>query len=146
MPIETVTVVPEDIPPWSKLLNPIWWLQNGGTNATWTAPLINNGTPYLPDVSNQLLRDIYWWFRNPFGNFVGFIIGFEGTTFTATGPAPVLANTWRDVPGGMKGWKWSLINKWAPFVSYWGGKIEFYAGWRPSSGGFGAKFVIRSNG
>lgn len=138
--IESKTIVPQDVPPLSKKLNPIWWLMTGGTNATWEAPLINNGQPYLPSVSNKLLRNILWWLRNPAGNFMGFIIGFEGVTYTVTGPAPVLATTLRDV--NQKGFKWSVINGWAGFVSYWDGTVECYLGWRPASGGFGAKIVF----
>lgn len=141
--IETVTVTPQDVPPVSKLVDPLWWLKTGGTNATWTAPEINNGQPYLPTIDPRWLRNLLWWFRNPAGNLMGFILGFEGRTYTVTGPAPVLATTLRDV--GQIGWKWSIINYWAPFVSYWGGvgiPIEFYLGWRPASGGLGFKFVI----
>lgn len=144
MTIESKICVPEDVPPRSKLLNPIWWLMDGGTNATWTAPEINNGEPYLPNVKIQLVRNVLWWMRNPFANFVGFIIGFEGVTYTVRGTAPVLFNTWRDVgDGSTHGWRWAVINGWAPFVSYWGGWLEFYTGWRPSSGGFGTKIIFR---
>jgi len=143
--IETVTVVPQDVPTWGMLLNPLWWLMCGGSKSTWTAPLINNGLPYLPNIHNQFLRNLLWFLRNPCGNFVGFIIGFEGQTYTVTGPAPVLATTWRDVPGNITGWKWSVINGWAPFVSYWNGWIEFYLGWRPASGGFGLKVIFHGS-
>ena len=138
--IETATVVPLDTPSWTLLINPLWWLMTGGSKATWTAPLVNNGVPYLPDIQNQFLRNLLWWLRNPAGNFFGFIVGFEGQTFTVTGTSPVLATTGRDI--GQLGWRWSVINGWAPFVSYWGGTVEFYLGWRPASGGFGLKFVV----
>lgn len=142
--IETAIAKPEDVPPTKDLLNPVWWLQCGGTNSSFKAPLINNGLPYLPGITNQTERDLLWWLRNPACNFVGFIIGFEGVTYKVTGTYPVLANTLRDVGDGSRhGWKWSVIDGWAPFVSYWNGKEEFYLGWRPLSGGFGAKFVIR---
>lgn len=32
-----------------------------------------------------------------------------------------------------------------PFVAYWGGKVEFYLGWRAHSGGYGLKFVVTGN-
>jgi hypothetical protein len=32
-----------------------------------------------------------------------------------------------------------------PFISYYNGTIEFYHGWRPSSGGFGTKLVKRAD-
>ena len=144
--IQTEVLKPQDVPPTKDLLNPVWWMQCGGTNSTWTAPLINNGAPYLPGITDQLERNVLWWLRNPACNFVGFVIGFEGKTYKVTGTAPVTANTWRDVGNGKTGWKWSRIDGWAPFVSYWGGTVEFYIGWRPNSGGFGTKFVIRKNG
>jgi hypothetical protein len=141
--IQTVVVKPEDVPPTYDLLNPIWWLQCGGTHSTWTAPLINNGTYYLPNVTNQLERNILWWLRNPACNFVGFVIGFEGKTYKVTGTSPVTVNTMRDL--GKTGWKWSVIDGWAPFVSYAGQHVEWYVGWRPNSGGFGSKFVIHAD-
>jgi hypothetical protein len=137
--IETVLVKPQDVPSASQLKNPVWWMQCGGSKSTWTAPLYNNGAPYLPNVQNQFERNLSWWLRNPACNFVGFVIGFEGQTYKVSGQSPVLATTLRDV--GRQGWKFSLINGWAPFESYAGKHLEFYIGWRPSSGGFGAKFV-----
>jgi hypothetical protein len=145
--LQTQELKPLDVPPKSDLANPIWWLQTGGTHSTWTAPLVNNGQVYLPGVTNQFERDLLWWLRNPAGNFVGFIVGFEGKTYKVTGTYPVSTTTWRDLNNGRTGWKWSVINGWAPFVSYWAGDnallpLEFYVGWRPASGGFGTKFVI----
>jgi hypothetical protein len=141
---EFITVYPTDSPPWWMKINPLWWLMSGGSHSTWTAPAVNNGSPYLPSIQNQFLRNLLWWLRNPAGNFVGFIIGFEGVTFTVSGPAPVMATTPRDENPPRIGWKYSFINGWAPFVAYWGGHVEFYLGWRPYSGGFGIKFVVAS--
>lgn len=149
--IEEVTVNPTDQPPWWQKINPLWWLQTGGSNSSWTAPTVNNGQPWLPNVTNPIIRNLLWWLRNPCGNFIGFVIGFEGCRYNVKGPAPVLATTWRDVGNGDRnGWKWALINGWAPFVSYWGGTstkpgLEFYQGWRPASGGYGIKIVWRQN-
>lgn len=137
---ETVTITGRVAKPWSKKLNPIWWLMNG---ETWTAPLENNGEPYNSQVTNQFLRDFYWWCRNPCANFVGFVIGIEDRNYTVTGPAPVMETTLRDV--GRTGWKWAVLRTglvFLPFVSYAGSVVEFYLGWRPYSGGFGWKLVF----
>lgn len=137
--IETVAVTDHEPVPWSKVLNPAWWAMSG---ETFTAPLVNNGAPYIPEVKAQWLRNLYWFFRNPFGNFVGYVIGVGGVNYTVTGTAPALATTGRDC--GQEGWRFAVIN-WKvplPFVSYWkAGVIEFYLGWRPASGGFGLKIV-----
>lgn len=169
--------------PLSKKLNPLWWLMNGDS---WTAPLENNGAPYLPNVKNQLLRNFYWWCRNPIANFVGYVMGVEDQDYFVSGQKPVMMTTWRDwEPRGERlGWKWaylrapqswlSILMAWAiifalikfetavaldvaawlvviflcfrfmgilPFASYYGGRWEFYLGWRPYSGGFGWKLV-----
>jgi len=121
----------------------LWFFRNGDS---WHAPETNNGTPYLPNISNPWVRDFFWFCRNPVGNFMGFVIGFEGHDYVVWGPAPVLRTTGRDATPQVFGWKWCLINYWAPFVSYWGPlfpgyQLEFYFGWRPASGGFGLKFI-----
>lgn len=143
--IETVPVTDHVAIPWYRLINPLWWLQStGDASMSWTAPEINNGEVYLPSIGNQLLRNTMWWFRNPAGNFVGFIIGLDGVNYSVTGTAPVLATTGKDCVPIQEGWRWARINTPfpLPFVSYYkAGWVEFYLGWRPSSGGFGAKLV-----
>ena len=140
--IETVAVTDHvPVTPWTKKLNPLWWLQ--GPDG-WTVPAVNNGAPYLPSISATWLRRLIWFgIRNPGMNFVGFIVGVEDRNYTVTGVAPALASTGRDC--GQEGWRWSVINlKYVklPFVSYYkNGFIEFYLGWRPASGGFGIKIV-----
>lgn len=127
--------------PLRKKLNPIWWLMNG---ESWKAPQENNGTPYLPEVKNQLLRNFYWWCRNPCANFVGYVIGVEGKDYSAYGTPQVdRAVTPRDEYPMRVGWRWSVIHyKWLrlPFIAY-NGKLEFYLGWRATSGGLGFKLV-----
>jgi hypothetical protein len=55
--------------PFLTKLNPLWWLVGADG---WAVPDINNGKPYLPDVTNRALRIFYWFFcRNPLMNFVG---------------------------------------------------------------------------
>ena len=81
-------------------------------------------------------------------NFMGFVIGVEDRNYTVYGSAPVLKVTGRDCDPQQLGWRWSIIKVgWMrlPFISYWGGKVEFYWGWRPHSGGFGGKFVIAAS-
>ena len=53
MPIETVTMTDRVLIPWTKKINPLWWLV--GPDG-WDPPTINNGEPYLPDVHNIWLR------------------------------------------------------------------------------------------
>lgn len=156
MPVETVDMATHDprTPiPWTKKINPIWWLQ--GPDG-WEVPEINNGEPYLPNVKNIWLRRFYWFVcRNPLMNFMGFVIGVEDKNYKVTGTAPVLATTGRDVNPPQEGWRWAYLRtgwRWLPYVSYYrkawwvkGRGIEFYFGWRPHSGGFGLKVVFPEN-
>ena len=132
--------------PWTKKINPLWWLV--GPDG-WTVPTMNNGTPYLPDVTNVWLRRFYWFIcRNPLMNFVGFVIGVEDRNYRVSGSAPVLATTGRDTSPAQIGFRWAVIStKYLrlPYVSYYNGTIEAYLGWRPASGGFGLKFVIHKS-
>lgn len=143
MTTETVTMTDRTPIPVLTKLNPIWWLH--GPDG-WNVPTINNGQPYLPDVKSMWLRRFYWFFaRNPLMNFVGFVVGVEDRNYTVTGTAPVLRTTGRDCDPVQIGWRWAVIKtKWLclPFVSYYNRKIEFYAGWRPASGGLGLKMVF----
>lgn len=147
--IETVSITDhKPILPWTKKLNPIWWLQ--GPDG-WDVPEYNTSKgetlPYLPNVKNVYLRRLVWFgFRNPLMNFVGFIIGVEDKNYTVTGTAPVLATTGRDTTPQQEGFRWAIlhVNWWRhlPFISYYRkGVVEFYFGWRPASGGFGLKIV-----
>jgi hypothetical protein len=138
--IEEVVVPPTPYPKGT-----MWWFRNGDS---WHAPTVNAANdgpqPYRPDIKNQFVRDFLWFCRNPIGNFMGFVIGFEGSGYTVRGPAPVLLTTLYDASPRQYGWKWSVINGWAPFVSYSGKKFLWYLGWRPASGGFGFKFNVHS--
>lgn len=135
--IEEVVVPPTPYP-----TGFMWWFRNGDS---WHAPEINNGQPYLPEHKNQFIRDFFWFCRNPIGNFMGFVIGFEGSGYVVKGPKPVMATTPRDETPPRKGWKWSVINGWAPFIAYNSERIEFYNGWRPASGGYGTKLIFKKN-
>lgn len=142
MAVEEITIYPDYKPPLSKRLNPLWWIMTG---ESWTAPLDNNDSPYIPEVKNQLLRNFYWWCRNPIGNFVGHIVGLGPYKRVIRGTAPVALTTWRDARPPRTGWKWAVTNGVFPFVSYWGGRVEFYSGWRVDGGGLGFKFAIRES-
>ena len=125
-----------------------WWLMTGDS---WTAPVINNGEPYLPNISNQFVRDVMWWFRNPAGNLVGAVIGVSHRDRWVTGPAPAKLVTWADAVPARRGWKWAYTrlrpDAWLglPFISYYGA-CEFYLGWRPHDGALGFKLVNASRG
>jgi hypothetical protein len=140
---ETVLMTDRVLIPWTVKINPFWWLV--GPDG-WNVPTINNGQPYLPDVTNIWLRRFYWFIcRNPLMNFVGFVIGVEDRNYTVTGSAPVLATTGRDCSPQQMGWRWAVLKtKWLrlPFVSFYNGSVEFYVGWRPASGGVGFKLVF----
>lgn len=151
--MQTVQVQTDGAASTAELLNPLWWLQSAGAgHFTFTAPEINNGTPYLPAITNQYLRNLLWFLRNPCGNFVGYVIGLNGVDYTAIGSDNVLANTGRDTSPVTYGWRWAVLNyKWLylPYVNYYGGlplyngSVEFYLGWRPGGGGgLGAKLVF----
>lgn len=138
---ETETIY---VPPTPYPTGFLWWLRTGDS---WHAPERNTANdgdqPYLPEVKNQFLRDFYWFWRNPLGNFMGFVIGFEGSGFSVKGPkGDVMLTTLYDANPRRYGWNWAIINGWAPYVSYSGKRVLWYLGWRPYSGGFGAKFNI----
>lgn len=107
MTIETVKMTDRVSIPWTKKINPIWWLQ--GPDG-WNVPEFNNGTPYLPDVTNVWLRRFYWFIcRNPLMNFVGFVVGVEDKNYSVTGSAPVLRTTGRDCEPPQTGWRWAIL-------------------------------------
>ena len=141
--MQTVTMTDRVMIPWIKKINPLWWLV--GPDG-WNVPTINNGAAYLPNVKSIWLRRFYWFIcRNPLMNFVGYVIGVEDRNYTVTGSDQVLLTTGRDGNPPIYGWRWAIIStKWLrlPFVSYYGGWIEFYLGWRPASGGLGLKIVF----
>jgi hypothetical protein len=122
-----------------------WWFLSGD-NAV--APTINNGEPYLPSITTPWVRNLFWWCRNPLGNFFGRVIGVAGVDRYVYGPAPVLATTPADETPPRRGWKWAITKySWLrlPFVGYYGW-CEFYFGWRPYDGAFGFKLVNASRG
>lgn len=164
---------------WQKL-NPLWWLV--GPDG-WEVPTINNGTPYLPEVTSMFMRRFYWFFcRNPLMNFVGKVLGVEDKNYVAYGTFPVHRTTGRDCTPVQMGWRWAVLVPpfslgalviaalaaagafflwwplWVvvlfaalkiagplPYVNFYNGKVEAYLGWRPHSGGYGAKLVFPKN-
>ena len=109
---EQKTITPTKFPTWQQKINPLWWLKNGDT---FDAPEENNGQPYLPDVHDDTLRDFYWWWRNPFANFVGFVLGVEDKQRVIYGTAPLEEATMWD--HGAHGWKWACTT--APLSKVW---------------------------
>ena len=112
MATEQKTITPTKFPTWQQKINPLWWLMNGDT---FEAPVENNGVPYLPEVTDPTLRAWYWWWRNPFANFVGFVLGVEDQERTIYGTAPVEEATMWD--HGAHGWKWACTS--APISKSW---------------------------
>ena len=112
MTIVSETIEPSFTPTLRQKLNPVWWLMNGDT---WDAPAENNGAPYLPEITDPTTRSFYWWMRNPFANFVGFVIGVEDRQRKVTGVAPLNEATVWD--HGAHGWKWMLT--WASGSWIW---------------------------
>ncbi len=107
MNIETVVNTDrEPVSIWKKL-NPLWWLV--GPDG-WTAPTINNGAPYLPGVTNQFVRNFYWFWRNPCMNLVGFVLGVEDNNYRVVGKAPVLLTTLRDATPPQTGWGYAVLH------------------------------------
>jgi hypothetical protein len=107
--VTTETIVMTDRTPVSfwKKINPLWWLV--GPDG-WNVPDVNNGEPYLPEVTNIWLRRFYWFIcRNPLMNFVGYVLGVEDNNYRVEGTAPVLLTTWRDATPPKTGWKWALL-------------------------------------
>lgn len=144
MSVETVKITDRVPIPLRTKIYPPWWFH--GPDG-WDVPTINNGKPYLPNVRNIWLRRFYWFgCRNPLMNFVGYVVGVEDRNYTVTGSAPVMKTTGRDCVPPQQGWRWAIIRTdWLvlPFISYYRiGVIEFYLGWRPSSGGIGLKIVF----
>ena len=141
--IETVEITDRTPIEWTKKVNPVWWLQ--GPDG-WNVPDVNNGEPYLPGIENVWLRRLIWFgLRNPLMNFVGFVVGVEDQNYTVKGTYPVLRTTGRDCDPVQHGWRWAIITcgwRRLPFVSFYDGKVEFYWGWRPASGGQGTKLVF----
>lgn len=105
-------IVPTKFPTLRQKLNPLWWLMNGDT---FDAPVENNGQPYLPEIDNPTLRAWYWWWRNPFANFAGFVIGVEDKERAMWGTAPLEEATMWD--HGAHGWKWACTT--APLSKAW---------------------------
>jgi len=112
---ETVTMTDRKSIPWTKKINPLWWLV--GPDG-WDPPLYNNvdpttgqPMPYLPNVKNIWLRRFFWFVcRNPLMNFVAFVLGVEDVNYTVTGTAPVLKTTGRDCDPQQLGFRFAHLS------------------------------------
>ncbi|MHC2249993.1 hypothetical protein [Bradyrhizobium elkanii] len=97
---------------WNKL-NPLWWLVG---DDGWNVPDVNNGAPYLPEVTNIWLRRFYWFIcRNPLMNFVGYVLGVEDKNYWVYGSDQVLRTTGRDCTPQAFGFRWAVLD---PGVSF----------------------------
>jgi len=103
--MDSVKVTDRTTVPFLTKLNPLWWLVGADG---WDVPDINNGEPYLPEVTNIWLRRFYWFFcRNPLMNFVGFVLGVEDRKVTVYGSQDVMATTLRDANPRRTGFNWA---------------------------------------
>lgn len=133
---ETAAIVTgRQLKPWTKKINPLWWFGNDDepTPPEW----------YMPG-SQQWLRVLAWYARNPLENFSNYVIGVSDRNLSVVGMAPIMVVAWNDLPGGRRGFKWSVIHLgWLrlPFISYVGKYIMWYAGWE-YGGFFGFKWNI----
>ena len=122
--------------PWTRKINPIWWLGNEE----------GLDPKYRPDWP-MWKRQFFWFFRNFAFNFFRFVVGVEDRDLMVTGPAPVFTSVWWECepPGTITGFKWSVIRTGflvLPFVSYSGKRVLWYFGWLPSGGRLGAKLNL----
>jgi hypothetical protein len=85
-------------------------------------------------------RAVCWWFRNPLHNLFFYVLGVADKPTTAYGRDPTTSFMTR-------GWNWAVVNYrwlWLPFLSFRGGPIRCYIGWRPPEGAFGLKLQHNS--
>jgi hypothetical protein len=125
--------------PWSKKINPVWWLLNDDDPRPPRA--------YMPDKPSWW-RQAAWWLRNPFHNLFFYVIGVADRDYTVVGEEPLRAVDWIDArQHGIErhGFKYSVIHLRCglrlPCVSYAGRWVKWYVGWR-WFGAFGAKFNL----
>jgi hypothetical protein len=104
----------------------------------WTAPQFNDdGTgiePYLPNIQNQLLRNMIWWFRNPGMNLADFILGVEDKNYTIWASDHPLQNSGRDCQPYVDGLRWAVLfpkPQWCTwyFLIGWLGLTLFVSPW-----------------
>jgi len=110
---------------WRKKLNPMWWVAN-------------DDDPVPPDWYTH--GAIWWWLRNPFHNFMFYVVGVSDRNYWVIGRSPPTLSLRRDI--NLKGWHWAILfpAKWLPlpYVSYSGTRWYWYLGWQPV-GKLGAK-------
>lgn len=120
---------------WYDRLNPVFWIGNADDPVApeWYRP----GNP---------LRNVLWYFRNPFHNLTFYVIGvgdkLQSASYSRCGPHP------KDVFAPEGGWNFSVIKYKGlrlPFVSYWNRHTKLYLGWR-ERGNIGIKVNISTKG
>ena len=127
----SVTIIPRTNQPvghFYNKLNPIWWFGNADEphSPAWYRP---NGT----------LRNVTWYFRNPFANFTWYVIGVADKKTVRSGLYP------DHIYNPRGGWNFAVTRRrivYLPFIDYKRGRFEFYLGWR-ERGNFGAKLNFR---
>ena len=108
--------------PFPTKLNPLWWLKNELDPVPPAEYMVGSPT---------WKRRLYWWCRNPFHNFMWFVLGCEDRKHLTL----VL----------IKDRLHFLFQAWPPFicpyVCYDSPKFFFYLGWR-LGGAFGARITL----
>jgi hypothetical protein len=114
---------------------------------TWTIILVTlfkNSDDPIPIVAKKELwtdkpmwqRKLLWWIRNPFPDFVSYVIGIRGLSFTSK-TFSIGMNWWFSIRF-LDAFKWIPF----PYLKYENEKgTMFYIGWR-SNGAFGLALKI----
>lgn len=134
--LTSATVTGRELIPWSRKINPLWWLQND------TEQTVDQAPWFLPNLPHWL-RALAWAIRNPLQNFRCFVVGVQDRNYTVTGKAPVNVVQRDDI--SQTGWQYCVIHTRIPlpFISYSGKRFLWYAGWQ-FNGFFGFKFNIHA--
>lgn len=127
---QTVVVTPKpDLPKihFYNKINPVWWFGN-----------MDDPKPpdwYRPDSKH---RNFLWHLRNPFHNFVFYVIGIADKEFKRTSLEP------EGGPNPQDHWDVAVARRKflaLPFIGYHRGRFNFYFGWR-DRGNFGIKLNL----
>jgi hypothetical protein len=121
---------------WYRKLNPIWILFGNEDDGIYG----DDGWRAGRDKTFGLA--VKWWLRNPLHNLMFYVIGVGDRDRVVVGP---WAPDFHRPDGGLL-WCVTIVHVLGlpiplPFVSYLGGHLKAYIGWRPS-GAFGVKLNI----
>ena len=110
-------------------MNKILWVLFGNDEDTVFGP-----SWFMPHAPLWKKR-IFWWIRNPFHNLFFHVWGIYGKPTTVTGDFP---DSMFNPNGGFNRTVLTTVDgKRYPYISYRGTSVEWYIGWRPTSGAFG---------